>query len=303
MPTKNSSRRSASRSPRPGDPFPDQSYLAYVRPAPLPFLRFTSGHFPAGTVTVPHAHACIALHGCLQGPLVLVTDDAEHALEAGVFFVIAPGIRHSWRNDGKHTAATLGLLIDASRPGRWPAGAGVEAGCRRLGQLVTGTHRFVAARDRELQYSFWLAADHLTAEESRGPMAIAGNLLCLMGQVCDRLEGPANAVPAELDLAQRIRRLLLARVSERLSISQIARETDSSPTRAKEAFRRAFGCGIISYFNQLKIWQAKRWLSDPSLTVDVVSDRLGFANAGYFSRVFQQQTGETPTEFRRQLRR
>jgi AraC-like DNA-binding protein len=102
-------------------------------------------------------------------------------------------------------------------------------------------------------------------------------------------------------LAQRIRRLLLARVSERLSISQIARETDSSPTRAKEAFREAFGCGIISYFNQLKIWQAKRWLSDPTLTVDVVSDRLGFANAGYFSRVFQQQTGETPTEFRRQL--
>src|SRR5262245_52653798 len=91
-------------------PFADDSYLAYLRPTPRPFLRFTSGHFPPGTVTTPHSHRCLALHGCLHGPLVLVTDDGEESLDAGVFYVLAPGVRHSWRNSGRHTGATLGLL-------------------------------------------------------------------------------------------------------------------------------------------------------------------------------------------------
>ena len=72
-----------------------------------------------------------------------------------------------------------------------------------------------------------------------------------------------------------------------------------SPTRAKEAFRKAFGCGIVAYQNELKIWQAKRLLCDLSLTVDEVSARLGFSSHSYFSQVFLQHTGETPTEFRR----
>lgn len=281
---------------------PDRSYLAYIRPTPRPFLRFTSGHFPPGTRTTPHRHACLALHGCLQGPLVMLTPEGEQTLDEGVFYLIPPGLRHHWRNDGRHTAATLGLLIDAEHPGRWPAGSGVESGCQKLSELVTRLVRFSTAGDADLRLSYWLAADHLTAETPLEPMMTTAHLLNLIGRINERLGPAAAAATSEGDLAQRIRRLLLSRVSDRLSISQISREMGVSPTRAKETFRQAFGCGIIAYFNQLKIWQAKRMLSDLSLTIEQVSDRLGFANAAYFTRVFSQHAGETPTDFRRPLR-
>lgn len=72
-----------------------------------------------------------------------------------------------------------------------------------------------------------------------------------------------------------------------------------SPTSAKTAFRKAFNTGIIAYHVQLKIWQAKRLLSDPSLGVEQVSRKRGFTSHSYLSRVFQQHTGLSPTEFRR----
>jgi AraC-like DNA-binding protein/quercetin dioxygenase-like cupin family protein len=282
-----------------GELFPDQSYLAYLRPSPRPFFRFTSGHFPAGTVTHPHSHACIALHGCLQGPLSLLATGEEQMLDAGVFYLIAPGVSHYWRNKARHTAATLGLLIDTERPGRWPAGAGVEACCRKLRRLVQGLHRFHVAGDSELQRTFWLLTDCLTAEEPYEATVTTGLLLTLLGQMCERIGGNTT-VPVPADAARQIRRLLLARVNDRLTIDEIAEELGLGPTRAKQVFREAFGCGIITYFNQLKIWRAKRLLCNPSLTIEQIGFQLGFENAGYFSRVFLKHTGETPSRFRSQ---
>lgn len=280
-------------------PLEDRSYLAYLRPTPRPMLHFSSGHFPPSTATRPHCHPCIALHGCLQGPLTLCTAQGDMPLEAGVFYLIGPGMRHSWRNDGRQTAATLSLLLDTAQAGRWPVGAGVENCCRELQTRARGLHRFVTSGDQELHHGFWQVADHLTSEHPREPLALVGGLMAFLGQIKERLCDSRGSIDANSDTAKQIRRLLLSRVRDRLSIPRIAREVGTSPTRAKELFHNAFGCGIMAYFNQLKIWQAKRLLNDPSLTVEQVSHQLGFSSPSYFSRAFLNQTGVSPTAYRR----
>jgi AraC-like DNA-binding protein len=231
--------------------------------------------------------------------LILANDRGDQSLDAGGFCLLAPDVRHHWLNQGDHTGATFGLLIDADHPGQWPAGTGVEECCQKLTRLVKGVHRFNMNREDELRHSFWLAADHLTSVQSRQTISIVGALLTLLGQCIERLEGQPAEIPPANDLAQQIRRILLSRVGERLSINEISEVLAVSPTRAKEAFRKAFGSGIMAYHNQLKIWQAKRLLSDPSLTVEQISRRLGFSSHPYFSQMFLQHTGESPTEFRR----
>lgn len=279
--------------------FADMSYVGYLRPTPRPFMQFVSGHFPPGTLTQQHSHPCIALHGCLHGPLTLFTERGDLPLDAGTFYLLAPGVTHHWQNSGRQTAATMGLLIDAEHPGRWPAGVGMDECCAKLKTLVTDQHRFSASADDQLQHSFWLAADHLTSEEPRETISTVGALLTLLGQIATRLAGgTAESAVAAGDVAQQIRRLLLSRINDRLSINQVARELRVSPTRAKESFRQAFGCGIVAYHNQLKIWKAKRFLCDRSLTVEQVSKKLGFSSHSYFSRVFLQHTGESPIAFR-----
>ena len=103
-----------------------------------------------------------------------------------------------------------------------------------------------------------------------------------------------------LDAARAIHRLLRTRVGEPLSLSQIAAGVHLSTRQAERVFRAAYGSGIMAYFGQLKIEQAKRLLGDASLSVNQVSRRLGFSSPAYFTRAFFRHTGETPTAFRKQ---
>jgi AraC-like DNA-binding protein len=103
-----------------------------------------------------------------------------------------------------------------------------------------------------------------------------------VGKCSARLEGAtAQASPSD-DVAQQVRRLLLSRVNDRLSINDVAMQLGVSPTRAKQAW----------------IWQAKRLLCDLSLTIRSAAS-WGFSSHSYFSQVFFQHTGETPTDLRR----
>jgi len=276
----------------------EPNYLAYFRPTARPFYLFGSAHFPPGVTSMAHYHPCVAFHSCLQGPVHLVTPDGDQRLDAGVFYMLAPGVWHHWHNDGPHTAATMSFLIDTEHPGSWPVASGVAECCRELRRLVRGTHRFHVAGDPELQQAFWQLTDHLMAERPRKPVATTGLLCTLIGLILERLAPAAEPTPAQTDVAGQIRRLLLARVSDRLSIAEVAREVGLSPTRVKQVFRATYGCGIKAYFNQLKIGQAKRLLCDPALTVEQVSYKLRFSSPAYFSHVFAQYTGESPTAFR-----
>lgn len=273
------------------------SYLAYYHPTPGPFARFTSGHFPAGTTTQKHNHAVIAMHGSLQGPLTLLTPDGGQVLDSGDFCMIGPGVDHHWMNSGPHTASTIAFLVDPERLGDWPEESGMAEACRDLETLVTGVHPLSSAGNPELQHAFWRMADQLVAEHSHSKLEVASSLMSFLSLVIDTLR-PAAAASGEDDIALQIRRLLLNRVNDRLTISEVAGELHVSPTLAKNAFRKTYGCGIMAYFNEIKIWQSKRMLCNPSRTIDQISRKLGFSSPAYFTRTFRKLTGETPSDFR-----
>ncbi|QDU10701.1 helix-turn-helix domain-containing protein [Gimesia aquarii] len=277
----------------------DKSYLAYSLPVTRPFVHFRSGHFPAGTITQKHSHSIMAMHGSLQGPLTLKTSIGDYTLDAGDFCILAPGTHHFWSNSGTHTAATISFLIDTDHPGRWSAGSGVVEACGELGQLVQDVHCFSSSGDPDLQHAFWQIADQLTIERPWKKLGVTGRLWTFLSIILERLS-PELINESQHDVAQQIRRLLLSRVNDRLTIAEVAAAVHVGATQAKEVFRTTFGCGIMAYFNELKIWQAKRLLCDPNLTIDQVSSKLGFSSPTYFSQTFRKHTGETPSDFRKQ---
>ena len=277
---------------------PDQSYLAYTREVPPAILAICLGSFSA-------RHGNPAPQPSHDGAAWLLerTAHAGHRqpgnlVDEGVFYILGPGVRHHWRN---------AVGRPPPRSACWSIPSVPVAG-RRLGRRAvlpetcpgcTAVHRFAVTGDDELRHLFWMAGDHLTADHEARDNRFGRGAVGIGWPMRAPLTSDPKQAAMPDELAQEIRRLLLSRVSDRLSISDVARQLGVSPTRAKEAFRKAFGCGIVAYQNELKIWQAKRLLCDLSLTVDEVSARLGFSSHSYFSQVFLQHTGETPTEFRR----
>ncbi|QDT94631.1 AraC family transcriptional regulator [Gimesia aquarii] len=273
------------------------NYLSYYHPTPGPFARFTSGHFPPGTRTQKHNHSVIAMHGSLQGPMTLLTPEGGFELDSGDFCMIGPGVDHHWSNKGPHTASTIAFVVDLDRLGHWPEESGIADACHELQTLVKGVQRVSSAENPDLQHAFWRMADQLISEHPHRMLDVTSRLLVFLTLVLDHL-APVSKTSEQDDLALQIRRLLLNRVNDRLTITEVAREVHVSPTLAKSAFRKTYGCGIMAYFNEIKIWQAKRMLGDPTMTVDQVSRKLGFSSPAYFTRTFRKLTGETPSSFR-----
>lgn len=58
------------------------------------------------------------------------------------------------------------------------------------------------------------------------------------------------------------------------------------------------GISVREYTMQKKIEKAKEYLKYSNLTIQDISDELGFNTASHFGRAFKEQTGVSPGEYR-----
>ena len=82
-----------------------------------------------------------------------------------------------------------------------------------------------------------------------------------------------------------------------LTLEEISSANRISVSQLKYIFRSQIGCGPLSYFLSLKIGEAKHLITDTSLNFTEIADRLGFSSIHYFSKLFKEKTGLTPTEY------
>jgi AraC-like DNA-binding protein/mannose-6-phosphate isomerase-like protein (cupin superfamily) len=266
-----------------------------IRNTPRPLLNCSLGQYGLGE-TRPHSHPCLAIHGCLQGNGTEISEEETVSLRPGVFCLFPAGARHVTRVDVDRTTA-ITVLIDTENPGRWPRESGVTECCRELQRLVRRFETFNTATNSDLAHVFWQVADRMSNDGPCSTAATVGFLWALLGQIVERLNGVTPDLPAA-DAARGARRYLAARLHDQITVAEVAHAVHMSPTRLLEVFSAAYGCGIIRYFNQLKVKEAQRLLAGSTLTVDQVSRTLSFSSPTYFSRVFIRYTGQTPSEFR-----
>lgn len=68
-----------------------------------------------------------------------------------------------------------------------------------------------------------------------------------------------------------------------------------------ELFRRCTGLSPVVYANALKMEQAFQTLAATNLSMDEISNTLGFSAQSHFTRFFKQHQGVVPSHYRRQL--
>jgi two-component system response regulator YesN len=56
----------------------------------------------------------------------------------------------------------------------------------------------------------------------------------------------------------------------------------------------------IAYLTRYRITKAKALLTTTAQSITTIALAVGFADSGYFSRVFRREVGMTPERFRRQ---
>lgn len=100
------------------------------------------------------------------------------------------------------------------------------------------------------------------------------------------------------DLPQRVMRFIQQNYHRQFSIQSMAHSLHYSRNYVYTQFKERYGVSVQKYLSSLRMEKAKELLSQSGpVTVSEVASSVGYTDALYFSRVFHQSTGTSPTEF------
>lgn len=83
-------------------------------------------------------------------------------------------------------------------------------------------------------------------------------------------------------------------------VKELAKHLGMSESGVYAFFRNYASTSPINLKNKIKTNSAITLLESTDLSVEEISQRLGFCSAEYFRKTLKQQTGKTPTEIRRE---
>ncbi len=89
--------------------------------------------------------------------------------------------------------------------------------------------------------------------------------------------------------------IILEKINNPMCLSDLAREVNTNECTLKKEFKNLFGTTVFSYIRDVKMQKAKKMLLYQELSVNEVSDVLGYKNPQHFSTAFKKQYGVTPS--------
>ncbi len=101
------------------------------------------------------------------------------------------------------------------------------------------------------------------------------------------------------DLATRAQRYIARHHTESsLNVSMVADHLDLTPSYASALFKKQTGQSMLDVINLTRIHHAKQLLAQGRLSMEDISEQVGYYNASTFIRVFKKYEGLTPGQYR-----
>jgi AraC family transcriptional activator of pobA len=122
-------------------------------------------------------------------------------------------------------------------------------------------------------------------------------------QRADAEPGAGESAGAAVALHRRFSELLERDFTREHAIGHYARELAVSPSTLSRTLKHVAGRAAKELVTDRVMLEAARLLRFTDHTVGEVADAVGFTDQLYFSRAFKLHQGETPTAFRRRVRR
>ena len=111
-------------------------------------------------------------------------------------------------------------------------------------------------------------------------------------------ESSAAARPRN-ETVEQICAYISANYQQKFSLTEVAARFYISPYYLSRLFRRVTGQSIVDYINGRRIEAAQRLLETTDLSISAVAERTGFASAAHFRRVFREEMGVGPLQYRK----
>jgi AraC-like DNA-binding protein len=223
-------------------------------------------------------------------------DRGEIALAPGTCVWMRPGHRYEAEQDATERLGVNFIHFTLRRPGRDLP-------------LSAFTPPFEVLRTPQVEFVDGLMRRviELNAEPAAGEVAatLFGALLMELARE-HAAAGSGRAAGTDLhhrDVMLRVAAQIRENPGRVPPIAELARTAGYSVDHFSRVFLKVTGRRPQDYAIEARIGRARQLLGESDLTIGMIAEALGFQDIFYFSRQFRRQTGQTPTEFRRGLRR
>jgi AraC-like DNA-binding protein len=103
---------------------------------------------------------------------------------------------------------------------------------------------------------------------------------------------------------QELKKLIQDHIDDNLSLKEISRNLEISPSYLSREFSRYFGdLSFGEYTRKLRIEKAAELMAISKYSLTEIAYLTGFSDQSHFTRIFKQHTGKNPSEYRRELRK
>lgn len=114
--------------------------------------------------------------------------------------------------------------------------------------------------------------------------------------LCDKNASHSQAHSS--DLMIRAIEFINRNISQELTLDQICAAIPMSKFHFSRSFKQTMGLPVMKYLLKTRIALAKAMLPDQRKTISEVCAHCGFSSSSYFCRVFREDTGMTPSQYR-----
>lgn len=233
----------------------------------------------------PMFHAHLEVVYVIRGSIRMQIDGCSRELQAGEMSLCFPYVIHSYQ--AAPEASAIILLFSAASAGPFS---------RRLLQAKPETPYLENGED--LLPLLRQIISHREADTVTDELVAGAYVSALVGELLLRLK----LVPVdEMDTAV-IRKLLTyctQGYKEDISVSSAAQALHISQSYVTKIFSAKLGCSFRTYVNSLRIAEVKKLLTGTDRTILDIMYECGFNNQSSFNRIFFQETGQTPSAYRR----
>lgn len=243
-------------------------------------LDFALRHNHVNPVQVEmHSHSALELVYYTKGRGVTIVNGTAYPFRPGFFAVVPAGIAHDQQDNGPVTSLCFGV---------------VESGLETLSggwQDQDGSLRIVCE-----------ALLHELAHPQPGAEEITQGLLLQMVGLIRRSAHPGTSAPErgrKKELVKQAETIIRNR-GGMVTVSELSQELYVSHDYLRHLFQEQGGESPMRRIIRARLERAKELLATSALPLAEVAARSGFDSPYYFSRLFKQIFGLTPSAFRRQ---
>ena len=259
----------------------------------IPFATYKNRNEKAATLYA-HYHKELEIITVIEGAIDFFVGSEPYEVTAGEVIIIPPYAVHraAFKPGTRHECICFDLSVLWDERLRRDLEKGV---------LTINTHLTLQNPETENVYRLVSAAFAANQEKNRGwELEAIGNLSVAFGRLSATSFFVKNqSADTEADFTRSVVEYVKEHFDEQITSTTAAEHLHLNNSYFCRLFKRDFGCCFAEYLTSYRIERSKMLLNKTDDSISEVAIKCGFNGFSYFSKIFKETIGITPSQYRK----